>query len=180
MKHCTLFFAATLVALPAAAQVYKCPDASGRTVIQQMPCAGGAELDVRPASGRAPVPAAATAASGAANAAPAMTEAERINAATDASARKRRMQDLQEREVPRARSAMYAHRDACKKQIADLDAGQYKYRQNLYGKTHAAQVASEKAAVSAQCDTKDRELKTNFDALLAECRSLGGCASITP
>ena len=39
--------------LPAAAQVYKCPDASGRTVIQQTPCAGGQQMTVRPASGHA-------------------------------------------------------------------------------------------------------------------------------
>lgn len=33
------------------AQVFKCPDAHGRTVIQQAPCTGGQELDVKPASG---------------------------------------------------------------------------------------------------------------------------------
>lgn len=35
----------------ASAQVYKCPDASGRTLIQQLPCTGGTELDVKPATG---------------------------------------------------------------------------------------------------------------------------------
>lgn len=35
----------------AQAQVYKCPDPHGRTVIQQAPCTGGQELDVKPASG---------------------------------------------------------------------------------------------------------------------------------
>lgn len=35
----------------AQAQIYKCPDAGGRTVIQQTPCAGGQPLKVRPASG---------------------------------------------------------------------------------------------------------------------------------
>lgn len=43
--------AVAAVCLPAAAQVYKCPDATGRTVIQQTPCAGGQALNVRPASG---------------------------------------------------------------------------------------------------------------------------------
>lgn len=42
----TLFCAGT-----AHAQVYKCPDGAGKTVIQQMPCAGGQTMDVRPASG---------------------------------------------------------------------------------------------------------------------------------
>lgn len=44
--------ALALLCAPAWAQVYRCPDASGRTVIQQMPCAGGKEMNVRPASGR--------------------------------------------------------------------------------------------------------------------------------
>jgi len=35
----------------AQAQVYKCPDPHGRTVIQQAPCTGGQELEVKPASG---------------------------------------------------------------------------------------------------------------------------------
>ena len=44
--------------LPAAAQVYRCPDAAGRTVIQQMPCDGGKEINVRPSRGTAaPIPA---------------------------------------------------------------------------------------------------------------------------
>ena len=38
------FLAAALLASGgASAQVYKCPDAAGRTVLQQTPCAGGAE-----------------------------------------------------------------------------------------------------------------------------------------
>lgn len=168
----------------AQAQVYKCPDASGKTVIQQFPCAGGAALDVKPASGRetkalpgaTPPP---PGASGALAAKP-MTEAERLNKLSDESARNRRKQDLDERIVPRSRAAMYRHRDDCKATIAKLKEGQYQYRQNLYGKTHAAQVASEMAAVSAQCDTKDRELTTNFNTLLNECKGLGGCAGVTP
>ena len=43
------------------AQVYKCPDASGKTVIQQMPCAGGKAMDVRPASGHSDAQAAGNA-----------------------------------------------------------------------------------------------------------------------
>ena len=37
--------ALALLCAPAWAQVYRCPDASGRTVIQQMPCAGGKEMN---------------------------------------------------------------------------------------------------------------------------------------
>lgn len=35
----------------ASAQVYKCPDATGRTVIQQAPCLDGQKLIVKPAAG---------------------------------------------------------------------------------------------------------------------------------
>lgn len=48
------FFATAIAAASctqAIAQVYKCPDPHGRTVIQQAPCTGGQELDVKPASG---------------------------------------------------------------------------------------------------------------------------------
>ncbi len=47
------FVAAALLAASAqtSAQVYKCPDASGRTVLQQAPCTGGQQLEVRPATG---------------------------------------------------------------------------------------------------------------------------------
>lgn len=48
-----LALAALLLAAPAWGQVYKCPDASGRTVIQQIPCTGGQAVDVKPASGQA-------------------------------------------------------------------------------------------------------------------------------
>lgn len=33
------------------AQVFRCPDPNGRTVLQQAPCMGGRELDVKPATG---------------------------------------------------------------------------------------------------------------------------------
>lgn len=37
----TLLFVASLVAAPASAQVYKCVDASGKTVYSQVPCPAG-------------------------------------------------------------------------------------------------------------------------------------------
>lgn len=45
--------AVAAVTMPAMAQVFKCPDGTGRTVIQQVPCAGGTQMTVRPASGHA-------------------------------------------------------------------------------------------------------------------------------
>lgn len=52
MARTLVGLAALLLAAPVMAQIYKCPDASGRTVIQQVPCLGGQQMDVRPASGR--------------------------------------------------------------------------------------------------------------------------------
>lgn len=50
-KEAALFVAGVIFAAGAAAQVYKCPDASGKTVIQQVPCTGGKRMTVRPGSG---------------------------------------------------------------------------------------------------------------------------------
>ncbi|TAN12943.1 MAG: DUF4124 domain-containing protein [Burkholderiaceae bacterium] len=51
MKAAAFIVSALVFAMPAVAQVYKCPDAAGHTVIQQLPCAGGNKMDVKPASG---------------------------------------------------------------------------------------------------------------------------------
>lgn len=174
-----LALAALLLAAPAWGQVYKCPDASGRTVIQQLPCAGGKTLDVKPASGRAASRAPLAPAPGASAPQP-MTEAQRLNALADQSARDRRRRDLEEVFVPRARARTYAHRDDCRVRQDRLRDGQYTYRQNLYGKTHAAQVASQIAATAAQCDTDDRALVAAHQQLLTECQGLGGCKDMRP
>lgn len=184
--------AGLLVCAPAWAQVYKCRAADGRMVFQQAPCAGGGgKVDVRPASGpgvaAAGGAAAGAAAAGVAGAAAggqpqgqaqgqAMTEAQRIEARTQASLRQRRRRDLQEFVVPEARAAIEAHRQACQQRLAVLRDEQYRYVQNLYGKTHAAQMASEMAAEASQCEMKERELGAALERALQECRALQGCA----
>ena len=41
-----------MVAVPAMSQtIYKCPDANGRIALQDLPCAGGEQRHIRPASG---------------------------------------------------------------------------------------------------------------------------------
>ena len=182
--------AGLLVCAPAWAQVYKCRAADGRMVFQQAPCAGGGgQVDVRPASG----PGAAAAGSAAAGAAAAgvagaaaggqpqgqaMTEAQRIEARTQASLQQRRRRELQEFVVPGARSAIESHRQACRQRLAVLRDEQYRYVQNLYGKTHAAQKASEMAAEASQCEMKERELGAALERALQECRALQGCADM--
>lgn len=56
MKYRAMLWAALWVATGASAQVYKCPDAGGRVVMQQIPCAGPAAAP-RDAGQTQPVPA---------------------------------------------------------------------------------------------------------------------------
>lgn len=169
--------AGLLVCAPAWAQVYKCRAADGRMVFQQAPCAGGGgQVDVRPASG--PGAPAGGAPAGGQPQGQAVTEAQRIEARTQASLQQRRRRELQEFVVPGARSAIESHRQACRQRLAVLRDEQYRYVQNLYGKTHAAQKASEMAAEASQCEMKERELGAALEQALQECRALQGCADM--
>ncbi|MBO7411950.1 MAG: DUF4124 domain-containing protein [Ottowia sp.] len=165
------FIAVACVAMSAQAwAIHKCVGANGKPVFQDAPCRGeGQAINVRPASGRA-------ASKPQAAASEEMTEAERINARTEASIRKSRRNELQEFHVPNAQRAIARHRQDCEQRLEALKADQYRYEQNLYGKTHAAQRASEMAAEASSCDRRERELSENLEKLLGECRQLGGCA----
>ena len=164
-----------IVATPALA-VNKCTGADGKVSFQDAPCIGKSEsVIIKPASGTgrsAELPMAG------ASAAVRLTEADRINANVDASIKARRLADVQNIYHPQSMANVNLHRRACAKEQADLKDGQFRYVQNLYGKTHAAQMASEMAAASARCDLKDRELKEQSDALKAECVKLGGCNGV--
>lgn len=161
--------------------INKCTGPDGKVAFQDAPCAGkGEALVVKPASGRGVAAAAQAAAPapGAPSPVPAtqpMTEAQRIDAQVVASQRERHLRDIETLFVPQAVAAVDMHRRGCEQEQKDLAAGQYRYVQNLYGKTHAAQMASEMAAASARCDTRDRELKEQLEALKSECSALGGC-----
>lgn len=173
----TVMIALLGLAVPAAAQIYQCPDVSGRTVIQQAPCIDGQEMNVRSFGGHA-APQDSTADLGAVDSPP--SRAEQLRASVEASQTTRRRRDLNDRLVPSARAAMFRHRDECQQEIADLRHDQYRYVQNLWGKTHAAQRAGESASVAASCDTKDRELTAEYQRLKSECQTLGACAGMTP
>jgi hypothetical protein len=167
MKYCALavWLAATICTLPAFA-INKCTLPDGKVTFQDAPCSSGKTeiLDVQPASGRAP--------SNAGTGARAQTEAARLEGIISASQRDRRALELRERLIPDAERALAQHRVSCAERQTKLSEQQYIYRQNLYGKTHAAQIASEMAAAAATCDTKDRELKDSVDALTKECVAL--------
>lgn len=170
MRLLLVLCSAMVLATAAHAQVYKCPDAQGRTIIQQLPCEGGQQLDIRPASGTAP--------SAPQDSLP--TRAEQLNAATEASQQERRLRQLERRSVPRARANIDQHRRQCDRTLASLERDQQAYEQNLYGKLHAVQRATEMAAESTRCDTENRELVDEYKRLLAECQDLGGCANMRP
>jgi len=150
--------------------VNRCVGPDGKVSFQDAPCAGkGEAITVRPATGAAP----AAPSGGAESAAKPMTEAQRLNKMADESAKDRRRRDLFTRLIPGARADLNQHRVNCRETQSRLQAQQYKYVQNLYGKTHAAQMASEMAAAAASCDTRDRELKEQLEAFEKEGEALG-------
>lgn len=169
LRFAAVVGALILIVEPASA-INKCTDPSGRITFQDAPCSGGrAEaIEPKPASGRA---AGATAAAPSSAVAP-ISEAARLEGIVSASQSSRRARDLRERVLPDAERALSQHRVACTEKQKSLSANQYIYQQNMYGKTHAAQIASEMAAAAALCDTKDRELKELVDSLVKECAGL--------
>lgn len=164
------FVALCAGSMPATA-VNKCTGADGKISFQDAPCSAGkgGAIDVKPAAGKAK---AAAAASADGTATPSLVE--RIDADVAASQRSRRVRELEGVFIRGANEELANHRIACAQQQKDLAAKQYAYVQNLYGKTHAAQIASEMAAASARCDQKDRELVAQENDLKAECAKLGG------
>lgn len=165
-KHSLCVSVLVLLCVPAWA-INKCTAADGSVVFQDAPCNGRGEvLEVKPAAGRTkPLPSGAQP----------VDEAQRLEDRVTASQRERRLRELQTIYYPQAQSTLDQHRRACEQEQKDLAANQYKYTQNLYGKTHAAQVAAEMAAAASRCDLKDRELKEKLDAMKTECNQLGGC-----
>ena len=169
MKSLVIVITSALLcgAVPAWA-VNKCVGPGGAVVFQDAPCAGkGEALTVRPASGSGP-----TAAEPGTSA---TSEAQRIENQIADSQRDRRRRELTERLVPQADQAIINNMNACAQEQERIQRDQYAYVQNLYGKTHAAQRASELAASAARCELRDRELRDRAQALRAECRALGGC-----
>ena len=170
--------ALALLCSPAWAQVYKCPDASGRTVIQQVPCMGGQQMKVRPASGHAPAPAQAGApapsgaeAAGSGAAAAPMTEAERIN-------RRTRISQLESRMIRDAKLAIAQAQDRCRSDAAAIDRQRGTARNNLAGATFLQSLATQEQALRTRCDTEERSLREDHARLLAECKALGGCSNL--
>lgn len=162
-------FAAALLITSQAQAINRCSAPDGSTIFQDAPCAsGGSVITVKPASGKGP--ASKTSADE-----PPQSEAQRIEANITKSQKERRLRDLTDREVPAAQTAVQRHRTACQQEQQRLEAMKYRYVQNLYGKTDAAQAAAEQAAAASRCDLEDRQLRSDLQRLQDECKSLGGC-----
>jgi len=153
-----------LFSLPAAA-VNKCTGPDGSVSFQDAPCAGkGQALVVRPASGSAGL------------APGGVSEAQRINTAIDRSAAARRVVELDALLIPRAAQALDRHQLRCTQQRAAMERSQYAYRQNIYGKTHAAQMASEMVQLTLDCERDEKALRHTLRTLEQERSAAAGAA----
>jgi hypothetical protein len=153
---------------PAWATLHKCTQPDGRVAYQDKPCENGkgVAIDVGPATGVKPAQEVTK------DGKKAPSEAERLEAVVAQSQRERRRRDLEERLIPNTQTERVRHKYACDQKQQSLRDSQYSMRQNLYGKTHAAQMASEMAAAAALCDTRDRELAESLQQLRDECLAL--------
>lgn len=156
-----------VTALAHATPIYNCDG-----TYQQHPCVGGTEVTVRPASGHA----AAAAPDDAQE--PAASRVDRINATSDALALQRQRLHYERRVVPDARAAIAYNRDTCAAQEQRLRDEQHAYVQNLWGKTHSAEMAAEIAALQVRCDGIHRDLTAQYEQAVRSCHELGGCASV--
>lgn len=102
-----------------------------------------------------------------------MTEAERLNRASDQSARERRARELTNIYIPQAKATLNAHRNECARRLDYMRADQYRYVQNFYGVVDRAATTSEMAAYSTECQARERQLIEQLDKLTDECKSLG-------
>lgn len=179
-----IFLALACVATVPAHAIYKCPGPGGRVAFQELPCPGGSgsEITVRPASGsgggggganpsasNTPTPARDPASA----ATPPKTEAERLNRASDQSARERRARELTNIYIPQAKAALDNHRNECARRLDYMRADQYRYVQNFYGVVDRAATTSEMAAYSTECQVRERPLIEQIDKLTDECKALG-------
>ena len=162
-------------ACPPAWAINKCTGPDGRFTFQDAPCTSqGEKVQVRPASGHAPMMSAPVL-SGAGVIIKKPTEAERLNALTEASQRERRKNDLDERLVPYARAAIDYQQAECDGQLKALQSKKRAANNNLAGATWEGSISSEMTAIATRCDTRSRNLREELDALRKECWALGGC-----
>ncbi len=154
--------------------INKCTGPDGRVSFQDAPCAGkGEKIEVKPASGHVPAPAAAPA-SAAADGMPAAP------AAAAPAARKegafgpswQRMTYLRNRGIAEARAAVDAHRRDCAARQSALAAQKRRANNNLAGATWEQSISTEMQALATTCESRARELREDLLSVEAELRRL--------
>jgi chromosome segregation ATPase len=176
MNH-PLITAALLAAICAPSwAINKCTLPDGKVAFQDAPCSGGkgVALTVRPASGDGTLISPAATSSATASEKP-KTEAQRLQGLIDESQRDRRKRELVVRLVPDAQFAISRERAQCDQELKALQTKKMSANNNLAGATWETSISSEMTAIATRCDTRNRELRTDFDDLKKECQALGGC-----
>ena len=161
-----IFVIATAATIPAFA-INKCVGADGKTVFQDVPCAGqGQIIDVKPASGTAttmsPLPSGTAPASAAAGDKKEGAFGERWQRRTY----------LENRGVPDARTAISSHQAQCDSQQRSLAAKKSSATNNLAGATWEQSISAEMQAAATACDTRSRDLRKQLESLEKELRDL--------
>lgn len=154
-----------LAAGPVGAQVYKCPDASGRLALQQTPCAGGTKLEVKPASGDAAPPAPTPPSpSAGANGAP-KGYAEKLAEEREQRERWTRMNN--------AKLAADRERATCEKEQASIAAQKRSSNNSLAGAVRDTAISGEMQAAATMCLGRLRTLEGEVSRAEAECARSG-------
>lgn len=159
--------AALLCLAPGASwAINKCTGPDGKTVFQDAPCAPGrgGRIEVKPASGHAPAPAAAAAATPGKP----QTEVERIRALSRKLNRENRLMTLENRAIPDARAAIDNQRAQCDREQATLRQRKLAATNNLAGATWEQSISEEMSAAARRCDTEIRFRMNQLESLQRE------------
>lgn len=154
----------TAIALPATAQVYRCKGPSGGIELQQTPCAGqgGTKLDVRPASGHAPEPAATPTG-------PTAAQAYEHKANELQAERIRREKWF---EADRQRKNVASVKAACDREQRQIGAEKAYSNNNLAGAMRDVSITNEMQAAALRCQTRIADAQRDLDAAEAHCQKI--------
>ncbi|RYH41902.1 MAG: hypothetical protein EON54_17930 [Alcaligenaceae bacterium] len=172
MKAMRVLLAGSLIALAAPAwSITKCTGPDGKTVFQDVPCAGKSEqLVIRPASGHVEAPKQSKDGAASATNAPQPAPTTQKEGAFGASWQRRTY--LENRGIADARAAVQTHQNRCDAQQRELAAKKLNANNNLAGATWEQSISSEMQAAATICDSRGRDLKSNLDSLEKELRDL--------
>jgi hypothetical protein len=154
----------------ASAQVYKCPDSTGKLQFQQTPCVGGSgtKLNVRPASGDAP-----TSSREASVPLPAATpNASEKKSFADSLADERLQRERWVR-LNDAKLETDRIRNSCEREQRVIQARQASSNNNLAGATRDQAIAAEMQAAATTCQNRVSGADRAVDRYQSECDRLG-------